>query len=155
MADRRCQRRGCGELPDAAWTFCAEHMAEEEARGAAWARGVAVPRDVTPTDQLTYTRTVELTFDRGAGPLLPQPIHNARVTRIRLTYTYVSPISGWTAEIGPVHGHVINDEGRLGTRIRSLRPLDHSPHGWPTWMLALAEAHQPQSRITVTEENPS
>lgn len=110
------------------------------------------PHAVTPDDQLTYTRTVALTFERGKGPILPDLIHDARVTLIRLVYTYVSPTSGWTCEIGPVHGHVIDDRGRLGTRTRSLRPRDHTPSGWPTWLLALAESHQPHSRIIVTEE---
>lgn len=113
---------------------------------------------VTPTDQFAYTRTVEVAYNRGEGPLLPQPIHEARVTLVRLVYTYVSPLSGWTTEIGPVHGHVIDDAGRLGTRIRSLRPrafTSSEDRGWPDWILALAEAHQPQSRIIVTEENPS
>lgn len=110
------------------------------------------PHTVTPDAQFTYTRTVEIAFERGAGPILAQPIHNARVTRVRLVYTFVNGLVGWTCEIGPVHGHVIDDEGRLGTRVRSLQPRDHSPAGWPDWILALAEAHQPRSQITITEE---
>lgn len=110
---------------------------------------------VTPSDQFAYTRTVEITFDRGDGPILPQPIHDARVTLVRLVYTYVSPLSGWTTAIGPVRGHVIDSAGRLGTRTRSLHPRDHSPDGWPSWILALAAAHQPRSHIFVTERNPS
>lgn len=113
------------------------------------------PHTVTPTDQFTYTRTVEITWPRGEGPTLPQPIHDALVTRVRLLYTYVPGPFGWTVEIGPVHGHVYDDQGRLGTRTRTLHPRDHSPNGWPTWILALAESHTPTSRITVTEENPS
>lgn len=54
MAERHCAKPGCVEFPDAAWTYCAEHLAEEEARGAAWARAIAVPtnrenRSVEPT----------------------------------------------------------------------------------------------------------
>ncbi len=67
---------------------------------------LAEAHTVTPTDQFAYTRNVEVIFDRGAGPLLYQPIHDARVTLVRLVYRY-EPTAGWITEIGPVHGHVI------------------------------------------------
>lgn len=43
MPERRCAEHGCTTFPDAAWSYCADHMAEQEARGAAWAAGVAAP----------------------------------------------------------------------------------------------------------------
>lgn len=112
---------------------------------------LAEAHTVSPSDQFTYTRTVEIAFERGVGPILPQPIHDARVTFIRLVYTYGTGIHGWTAEIGPVRGHVIDDAGRLGTRTRALRPRDHHPAGWPAWLIDLALRHQPTSRITIQE----
>lgn len=45
MPERRCAEHGCTTFPDAAWSYCANHMAEQEARGAAWAAGVAAPRE--------------------------------------------------------------------------------------------------------------
>lgn len=112
---------------------------------------LAEAHTVAPRDEFTYTRTVEVTFDRGAGPILKQPIHDARVTLVRLVYRYQHDSHGWIAEIGPVHGHVIDDDGRLGTRTRALRPRDHHPSGWPAWLIDLALRHQPTSRITFQE----
>lgn len=112
---------------------------------------LAEAHTVTPSDQFAYTRTVEVTFERGAGPILPQPVHNARVTLIRLVYRYETGSHGWVTEIGPVHGHVIDDSGRLGTRTRALRPRDHHPSGWPAWLIDLALRHKPDTRITVQE----
>lgn len=109
---------------------------------------------VEPDDEVTYTRTVELTWARGEGPVLPQSLRAARVTRLRLVYTYDFARHTWAAEIGPVHGHVFDDAGRLGARPRALKPRDHHPSGWPDWLIDLGIQHQPHTRLTIQETRP-
>lgn len=108
------------------------------------------PHDVSPSDALTYTRTVLITYDRDDAPLVRTAIRGFRITTVRLVYEW-TPTGGWATTIGPVHGHPIHDDGRLGNRTRSIPPRDHTPDGWPTWLTALAAEHRPTSTITIQE----
>ena len=108
------------------------------------------PHDVTPTDAFTYTRTVLITYQRADAPLVQTAVRGFRITTVRLVYEWTP--TGWAANIGPVHGYPIHDDGSLGSRTRSIPPRDHTPDGWPTWLTALAAEHTPTTRITVQED---
>lgn len=108
------------------------------------------PHNVDPTDAVTFTRTITITYERGDGPLIKTPVRDFQVTTLRLVYRWTT--TGWTTEIGPVHGYPMLDENRLGSRTRSIPPRDHTPEGWPTWLTALAAEHTPTTRITVQED---
>lgn len=112
------------------------------------------PHSVEPRDEVIYTRTVEISWARGEGPILEQSLREARVTLLRLVYTYDFRSRVWTCEIGPVHGHVFDDAGRLGARPRALKPRDHHPSGWPAWLLGLGLQHQPHTTLQIQEKRP-
>lgn len=107
------------------------------------------PHNVDPADGFIYTRTVTITYDRDDAPLIRTAVRGFRITTVRLIYRWTE--TGWTTEIGPVHGYPIHDDGRLGSRTRSIPPRDHTPDGWPTWLTALAAEHRPTSTITIQE----
>lgn len=100
---------------------------------------------------VSITHVVSLGWPRGEGPIIKTPARDFRVTNIRLDYEWTP--TGWASTIGPVNGHPLEREGLdiAHNRTRAIRPRDHTPDGWPTWLIALAAEHRPITRIAIQE----